>query len=132
MNDGDWGVLTYTFDDIVATLNGVYPYDWAQFLDTRFRRPAQPAPLAGIEQAGYRLVWRDEPNPYDKGRSAGSGAINLQYSLGVSLDRDGKVSATMWGSPAFDAGIVNTAQIVAVNGEAYSADGIKAAITAAL
>jgi predicted metalloprotease with PDZ domain len=131
MNDGDWGVLTYTFDDIVATLNGIYPYDWAAFLDTRFRQPGQPAPLAGIEKAGYRLVWKDEPNPYEKGRTAESKALNLQYSLGVSLDKDGKVTATLWGSPAFDAGIVNTAQIVAVDGEAYSADAIKAAIAAA-
>ncbi|HEU4649853.1 MAG TPA: hypothetical protein VFS49_00420 [Croceibacterium sp.] len=76
-------------------------------------------------------MWRDEPNPYDKGRTSVSGSLNLQYSLGVSLDKDGKVTATLWDSPAFDAGIVNTAQIVAVNGEAYSADAIKAAITAA-
>ncbi|HEY6816452.1 MAG TPA: peptidase M61 [Croceibacterium sp.] len=131
MNDGDWGVLTYTFEDIVATLNAVHPYDWATFLDTRFRRPGQPAPLAGVERAGYRLVWKEEPNPYEKGRAGNAGSINLQYSLGVSLDKDGKVTATLWGSPAFDAGIVNTAQIVAVNGEAYSGDAIKAAITAA-
>jgi predicted metalloprotease with PDZ domain len=131
MNDGDWGVLTYTFDDVVATLNQVYPYDWARFLETRFQQPSQPAPLAGVEKAGYRLVWKDEPNPYEKGRTSKSGALNLTYSLGVSLDKEGKVTATQWGSPAFDAGIVNTAQIVAVNGEAYSADGIKKAITAA-
>jgi len=131
MNDGDWGVLTYTFDDIVATLSTVYPYDWASFLRTRFQRPGQPAPLAGVEKAGYRLVWKDEPNPYEKGRSGDSNSINLQYSLGVSLDKEGKVTATLWGSPAFDAGIVNTAQIVAVDGEAYSADGLKKAITAA-
>jgi len=131
MNDGDWGVLTYTFDDVVATLNGVYPHDWATFLDTRLRQPGQPAPLAGIEQAGYRLVWKEEMNSYEKGRSGDSGTLNLQYSLGVSLDKEGKVTATLWGSPAFDAGIVNTAQIVAVNGESYSAEVIRAAITAA-
>jgi predicted metalloprotease with PDZ domain len=131
MNDGDWGVLTYTFDDIVTALNAVYPYDWATFLHTRFQTPGQPAPLAGIEKAGYRLVWKPEPNPYEKGRVASSGSLNLQYSLGVTLDKEGKVTATLWGSPAFDAGIVNTAQIVAVNGEAYSADGIRKAITAA-
>jgi len=131
MNDGDWGVLTYTFDDVVRTLDGVYPYDWASFLQTRFQTPGQPAPLRGIEAAGYRLVWKDEMNPYEKGRSGDSGLLNLQYALGVTLDRDGKVVATLWGSPAFDAGIVNTAQVVAVNGEAYSAEVIRAAITAA-
>lgn len=131
MNDGDWGVLTYTFDDIVATLNAVHPYDWAAFLRDRFQTPGRPAPVAGIEKAGYRLVWKDEPNPYEKGRSGDSGSLNLQYSLGVSLSREGNVTAALWGSPAFDAGIVSGAQIVAVNGEAYSADRIKAAITAA-
>jgi predicted metalloprotease with PDZ domain len=131
MNDGDWGVLTYTFDDVVRTLDGVYPYDWATFLRTRMQTPGQPAPLRGIEAAGYRLVWKDEMNPYEKGRSGDSGSLNLQYSLGVTLDREGKVTATLWGSPAFDAGIVNTALVVAVNGEAYSAEVIRAAITAA-
>lgn len=131
MNDGDWGVLTYTFDDIVATLSTIYPYDWATFLRTRFQTPGQPAPLAGLEKAGYRLVWKEEPNPYEKARSADSGSMNLQYSLGVTLDKEGKVTATLWDSPAFNAGLVNTAQIVAVNGEAYSADGIKKAVTAA-
>src|SRR3546814_4654226 len=35
MRDGDWGVLTYTLDDVVATLNGIQPYDWAGFLNER-------------------------------------------------------------------------------------------------
>jgi predicted metalloprotease with PDZ domain len=131
MNDGDWGVLTYTFEDIVATLNAVHPYDWAAFLGERFGEPGQPAPVRGIEKAGYRLVWKDEPNPYNKGVSENSGAIALGYSLGVDLDRDGKVTGTMWDSPAFDAGIVTGAQIVAVNGEAFSKDVILDAITAA-
>src|SRR5690606_7591845 len=129
MNDGDWGVLTYTFDDIVAALNGVYAYDWATFLKDRFQTPGQPAPLNGIEKSGYRLVWKEEPNPYEKGRTARSGALNLQYSLGVTLDKQGTVTATQWDSAAFDAGIVNSAQIVAGNGGAYSADAIRQAAT---
>ncbi|HWK41265.1 MAG TPA: peptidase M61 [Croceibacterium sp.] len=130
MNDGDWGVLTYDFDEIVETLNGIHPYDWATFLHERFQTPGQPAPITGVEKAGYRLTWKEEPNPYEKGRTS-SGAIGLQYSLGVSLTRDGTVSSVLWDSPAFNAGVVNGAQIVAVNGEAYSADTIKQAITAA-
>lgn len=130
MNDGDWGVLTYKFEDIVETLNGIYPHDWATFLHTRFQLPGQPAPLAGIEKAGYRLIWKDEPNPYEKGRTS-SGTLNLQFSLGLSLSRDGTVTGTQWDSPAFNAGVVNGSQIVAVNGEAYSVNAIKEAITAA-
>ena len=131
MNDGDWGQLTYEFEDIVATLNEVHPYDWESFLNARFRQPAQPAPVAGIEKAGYRLVWKEEPNPYEKGRMASSSYLNLQNSLGINLNKEGEVTSTMWDGPAFDAGIVDGAQIVAVNGESYSEDRIKAAITAA-
>jgi predicted metalloprotease with PDZ domain len=131
MDDGDWGVLTYTFEDIVATLNGVHPYDWTAFLGERFGQPGQPAPVRGIEKAGYRLVWKDEPNPYNKGASEKSGSIALAYSLGVDLDKDGKVTSAMWDGPAFDAGIVTGAQVVAVNGEAFSKNVILDAIKSA-
>ena len=128
---GDLGHLTFTFEDVVAGLNAVYPHDWADFLDTRLRQPGPPAPLAGIEQGGYRLVWKDEPNPYDKGRMDGGSYLNLQYSLGINVESDGDVILAHWGTPAFDAGVVRGAQIVAVNGEEYSHERIKRAITAA-
>ena len=131
VNDGDWGQLTYEFEDIVAALNGVYPYDWARFLNDKMRTPGQPAPLRGLEMGGYKLVWKDEPNPYDKLRFAQSGAVSLGYSLGLGLDKAGKVTSVMWDSPAFNAGVVNGAQVVAVNGEEFTADRIKRAVTAA-
>lgn len=129
--EGDWGVRTYDFAEIVRTLNGVHRYDWAQFLDTRLRRPAQPAPLKGIEMGGYRLVWRDTPNPQEAGAMAYGKGLNLFYSLGVNLNSGGTVTTTRWDGPAFKAGIVNGAQIVAVNGTAYSATAMKDAIAEA-
>ncbi len=129
--DGDWGELTYDFDEVVATLNQVFPYDWADFLDTRLRRPGQPAPVRGLEMAGYRLVWKDTPNPYAEGRMTGGEYLDLFNSLGINLDKDGTVSATLWDGPAFAAGVVNGAQVVAVDGTAYSEDTIREAITAA-
>ncbi|WP_370034604.1 M61 family metallopeptidase [Qipengyuania mesophila] len=129
--DGDWGVLTYDFDEVVETLNGVYAYDWARFLDTRLRQPNQPAPTKGLEMAGYQLVWKDTPNPYAKGRMQGGKYLDLFNSLGVNLDNEGKVTSTLWDGPAFNAGIVNGAQVVAVNGTAYSSDTIKDAVAAA-
>jgi predicted metalloprotease with PDZ domain len=131
VRDGDWGVLTYEFDDVAKTLNGVYPYDWAGFLKTRLQTPGQPVPLGGIERAGYKLVFKDEPNPYDKARMAYTKSLSLFNSLGVTLDKEGKVTATRWGSPAFKAGLVSGMQVMAVGGQAYDADTLKAAITAA-
>ncbi|WP_068070870.1 M61 family metallopeptidase [Novosphingobium lentum] len=129
--DGDWGEFTYEFDDVVAALNAVYPSDWATFLRTRLQTPGQPAPLAGIERAGYRLVWKDEPNPYEKGRSDAAKTVSFTYSLGFALDKDGKVVSTLWDGPAFDAGVVTGTRIVAVNGTAYDGDTLKDAITSA-
>ncbi|MBO0749028.1 MAG: M61 family metallopeptidase, partial [Porphyrobacter sp.] len=129
---GDIGQLTYTFDDIVRTLNGVYPYDWATFLHDRLYRPNQPPPVKGIEMAGYRLVWKEKPNPYSADREKDAkGAVSFTYSLGFSLDKDGKVTGTQWNSPAFNAGVVAGAQVMAVNGKAYDADTLRDAITAA-
>src|SRR3546814_3370274 len=60
--EGDWGQDTYNFDDVVAALNAVHPYDWTTFLHERMRTSGRPAPTGGIERAGYRLVWRAAPN----------------------------------------------------------------------
>lgn len=131
MNDGDYGQLTFEVDEIVAKLNAVHPYDWAKLIDSRINTPGQPAPLRGIELGGYQLVWKDEPNPYDKGRYEDQKVLSLTYSLGITLDKDAKVTATQWGSPAFEAGVVSGAKLIAVNGEAYDKDALKKAITAA-
>ncbi|MDF8333291.1 hypothetical protein [Novosphingobium cyanobacteriorum] len=125
-----WGMVN-EFDDVVKTLNGVHAHDWGTFLKTRIQTPGQPSPTGGIERGGYRLVWKEEPNVFDKARFGEGKFISLNHSIGLAIDNDGKVSASRWNSPAFKAGIVTGMTIVAVNGTAYSADGIKAAITAA-
>ncbi|MFM5895076.1 MAG: peptidase M61, partial [Novosphingobium sp.] len=131
MRDGDWGELTFELKDVAATLNRVTPYDWEKFLDTRLNHPGQPAPIGGINAGGYKLVWKDEPNAYDKQRMADAKALSLTWSIGVTIDKDAKVIATQWDSPAFNAGVVPGSKILAVGGTAYDQDGIKAAITAA-
>ena len=131
VRDGDWGELTYDFDEVVRTLNGIYPYDWATFLTQRIRTPNQPAPTRGVEMGGYKLVWKDKPNSYEEGRMANGKYTSLFYSLGVNVDGDGKVTSTRWDSPAFNAGIVNTTQIVAVNDVAFSPDELKDAVSRA-
>jgi predicted metalloprotease with PDZ domain len=131
MRNGDWGVLPYTRADVVATLNGIYPYDWEAFFKARIDSAGQPVPTGGIERGGYRLVWKDTPNPYEQGRMTEAKVLNLATSLGLTLDREGKVVSTLWGGAAFKAGVVPGVQVVAVNGEGYDADTLKAAITAA-
>jgi predicted metalloprotease with PDZ domain len=77
------------------------------------------------------LVWKEEPNPFTKGAMAEAKGLNLTHSIGLSIDKDAKVIATLWDSPAFNAGVVNGAKILAVDGVGYDQDGLKQAITAA-
>lgn len=128
INDGDWGTVTYNFDTIVDTLNAVHPYDWATFLDKRFRKAGQPAPVEGIELGGYKLVWKDEPSAYEKEIMTNNKGLSLAYSLGISLAADGSITDVLWDSPAFKQSIVGGSDIIAVDGKAYSHDLIQAAI----
>ncbi len=129
--EGDWGQDAYDFDDVVAALNAVHPYDWAGFLRQRLQTPGQGAPVRGIERAGYRLAWRDAPNVFDRDRMAQAKNYDLTHSLGLTIDKDGVASAILWDGPAFKADIVNGTKIVAVDGTAYSKDRLEAAIRAA-
>ena len=131
IRDGDWGVQTYTFDTLVGELNKVQPYDWAKFLDERMRQSGQPAPLAGIEKGGYRLVWKEEPNLFDKERMKEGSNFDLTHALGLVIDKEAKVTSVLWDSPAFKAGMVNGAKLIAVNGVGYSKDVLTDAIKAA-
>ncbi|MGE3690347.1 MAG: M61 family metallopeptidase [Novosphingobium sp.] len=129
--EGSQGISTYERADVMAALNALHAYDWDEFFRQRIERPGQPAPLAGLEIAGYRLVWKDKPNPYDSARMDQIRGLNLNHSLGISIDREGLVSGARWNGPAFNAGIVTGARLIAVNGTAYDPERLKAAITAA-
>jgi predicted metalloprotease with PDZ domain len=130
IRDGDWGEVTYTFDDVAATLNAIQPYDWAGFLNKRLTETGQPAPLNGFTANGYKLVYTDTPTSYfSKGERGGT--TNLSYSLGLSVTKDGEVSGVIWDSPAFKAGIDVGTKITAVGDTAYSGDALKAAVLAA-
>jgi len=128
--DGDWGTSTYRFEDVVAALNAVQPWNWAGFLTSRIYEPNAPAPTEGITRGGYRLVWRDKPNAYDASRAAAGKQLDLTHSLGLSVAAGGRVGSVLWDGPAFDAAIRPGSTIVAVNGRDYSEEGLRAAIAA--
>ncbi len=130
-DDGSFTPLTYTFDDVVKGLNAVVAYDWAGFLNTRVNEPGRPAPLDGLKRGGYRLVYSDTPSDFIKSNETAGRIVNLTYSLGVTVGTGGVLAAVQWGGPAFDAGIIAGATLIAVNGEAYDGDKLKDAIRTA-
>ncbi len=131
VEDGRIEPLTYTFDDVVATLNSVAPYDWTTMLRTRLDGHGPRAPLEGLERGGWRLVFKDEPSASVKESDAADGTQNFLYSLGVNLGKDGKVGEVFWDSVAFKAGVAPGMTVVAVNGKAYTHARLKDALKAA-
>ncbi|MBV1917753.1 MAG: peptidase M61, partial [Sphingomonadaceae bacterium] len=121
----------YDLEDVLAALNRIHAHDWAGFFRERIDLPGRAAPLAGLEMAGYRLVWKAQPNPYAAARMKNERNLTLQASLGLTVNSDGQVRSPRWNGPAFNAGIVTGAKIVAVDGLAYSPEGLKQAIARA-
>ena len=131
IDDGSFTEATYTFDDIAAGLNAVEPYDWATFLRNRLDGHGPGAPLDGLARGGYRLVYTDTPSDFAKGADALGKRTDLTYSLGIAVDKDGMLNAVQWDGPAFKSGLTIGTQLMAIGGEAYDPDLLKAAVTAA-
>jgi predicted metalloprotease with PDZ domain len=131
MRDRDYGELIYTFDDVIATLNEVEPYDWRSYLRAKVYGVAPQAPLEGITQGGYRLVFTDQPTKWIKSAERSGKNSDLTYSGGFVVGNDGKVTSVLWDSAAFNAGITVGSEIVAVNGRKFTADALKQAIKSA-
>jgi predicted metalloprotease with PDZ domain len=131
INDGDYGEVTYTIDDVAKTLNGVMPYDWAGFLKERLTGKAAGAPLGGFERSGYKLTYTDKPTNFTKTVMKANKYLDLSYSLGLNVGKEAKINALIWEGPAYKAGLTVGQTIVAVNGIAYTDDAMKAAVTEA-
>lgn len=130
LKDGDYGEVTYTFDDVAATLNSVWPYDWAGFLHKRLYEVGAPAPIDGFEKNGYKLVY-NEVEPKGMTRGVTRGGANFLDSLGIAASDTGDLAQVIWGSPAFKAGLDTGDSIIAVGDQPYSAERLKDAVVAA-
>jgi predicted metalloprotease with PDZ domain len=129
---GDTGkpeLKTYNFEDVVAALNQVAPYDWTGFLRARLDGVATKTPEESLTNSGWRLEYDDQPNLMQEIEEGGRGAYLI--SIGLLVASDGSVVDVTHDGPAYKAGIGPGMKIVAVNGAQYSADGIREAIESA-
>jgi predicted metalloprotease with PDZ domain len=122
-------VKTYTFDDVVNTLNQVTPYDWRAFWTERLTSHGPGAPLGGLEGSGWKLTYTDTPSGMECAGECSSHA-GARYSIGMDLREDGTITDTIEGMPAAVAGIGPGMKLVAVNGRRYSPEVLREAIKA--
>ena len=131
VDDGVHVAKHYTFDDVVAALNAVQPYDWAPFLRSRVDGHGPGAPLDGLARSGWKLVYTDQQTPFLKAQEEQSKSANFQYSLGFSVGAEGKLEAFQWEGVGFKAGMSGGSTLLAVNGRAYKPELLRAAVSEA-
>jgi predicted metalloprotease with PDZ domain len=134
VDNGSYVTRPYTFDDVVATLNGVAKDDWAGFLHARVDT-LNPPLAGGLEATGWKLVYTDQPTAFEKQYNSrpepARHLYNFAWSIGLTMNDKGEVNDVRWNGPAFKAGVSTGATLEAVNGQAYSKDVLKEAIAAA-
>ncbi|HWZ43545.1 MAG TPA: hypothetical protein VNW97_08700 [Candidatus Saccharimonadales bacterium] len=121
-------VVTYTFDGVVNTLNQVAANDWKKFLRDRLDTYGPGAPLDGITNGGWKLVYDDQRGEVAKATEKVSKTVDARFSLGLSLDEKASVIDVIANSPAWNVGIAPGTTLVAVNGRKFSADILREAL----
>jgi predicted metalloprotease with PDZ domain len=123
-------VKTYTFDDVVNTLNQVAPYDWRGFWTERLTNHGPGAPLGGIEQSGWKLAYDEFASSMVCTFDCGSHSVDVKFSIGLVLREDGTIIDTIEGMPAAVAGIGPGMKLLGVNGRKYSSQILRDALKA--
>jgi len=125
---GEPALKTYTFEDVVATLNGLAPYDWAGFLRTRLDGLATNTPNEALQNSGWRLVYNEQPNEIQSTTDKIEQRDDLMLSIGLIINNDGTVIDVLHGGPCYNAGIGPGMKMQAVEGRQFSTDELDDAI----
>jgi predicted metalloprotease with PDZ domain len=128
---GEPDLKPYIFDDVVAALNRIAPYDWASFLRARFDSTPPNTIDESLENSGWKLVYNDQPNEMEENHNAIRREINLSLSIGLELMDDGNVVDVIYDGPSYKAGMGPGMRVTAVNGKQFSAETLKNAVEAA-
>jgi predicted metalloprotease with PDZ domain len=122
---------TYTFDDVVNTLNDVASYDWRGFLTTRLNSTEPRAPMGGITGAGWKLVYTDVQSDYLKAYEGAKKTADFSFSIGLLVAEDGSITDVVPNTVSALAGIGPGMKLTAVNGRRYSLPILREAVRAA-
>lgn len=128
--DAPGATRTYTFADVCAALNAVAPTDWSGFLKRHLQSHDTADALAGLARAGWKLTYTDVPTATFRQDEQEAGASNLDDSIGLKVDAQGRVKSVQWDGPAFRAGLSPGARVVEVNGKPFSTRALLDAVGA--
>ena len=131
--NGALKVVPYTFGDVVAALNEVTPYDWSSFFKERLTTHGPGAPLGGVVNSGWKLVFTETVNEHQRSEEIVSQEVDVEYSLGFQVHATGgeesdRILEVIPGSPADKAGLAPGMHLLAVNGRRWTPELLRDAI----
>ena len=104
-------VKPYTYEELVAALNHVVPFDWNSLLQGNLLA-TRPTPVSpGLEAAGWTVVYTDEPNQAAVDAEIISQQADLSTSIGLVIDQDGTIVDVVPDSAAGRAGLAPAIEI---------------------
>jgi predicted metalloprotease with PDZ domain len=126
-------LVPYSFEDVVAGMNVVAAYDWRSFFEERLKSHGPGAPLKGIENSGWKLVFNETMNEHQRAEEGVEFIVDAQFSLGLQVHvpggpDGGQILDVIPGSPAERAGLAPGMQLVAVDGRKWGPDILRDAI----
>ena len=127
---GPPALVPYTFEDVVAALDAVAPFDWRAFFESRISAAAPAPPLAGLERSGWRLAYAPTPTALQKSYDKQAKQMDLSASIGMTIADDGTINDIVPGKAADRAGVGPGMKLLAVNARRYTADVLRDAVAA--
>ncbi|HEY4708937.1 MAG TPA: hypothetical protein VIH46_02085 [Candidatus Acidoferrales bacterium] len=127
---GEPALKPYTFEDVVAGLNGVAPYDWASFLRTRLDSVAPKTPQEALQNSGWQLTYSDQPNEMETVRDVIRKRLTLMNSIGLTASDEGVLEEVLYDGPSYRAGLGPGMKITQVAGKPFSLAALKDAVAA--
>jgi predicted metalloprotease with PDZ domain len=126
-------IAPYPFDDVGAAMQEVVAYDWRTFFTERLNTHGPGAPLGGLENTGWRLVYNETMNEQQAIFETLVHRTDVRFSLGMIVHNPGSdnsdaVGDVIPGSPAAQAGIAPDMKLLAVNGRKWTPEILREAI----
>lgn len=118
--DGRYEPIPYTFTDLVRSLNKVCPFAWVEFFRKRVDSLSPRTPSEGLQESGYRLVFKPVPSTYLRSVETRDRVSDLSYSIGARIRENGTVASVTWKGPADCADLAPGDVIAEVGNEPFS------------
>ena len=122
---GEPSLEPHSFDDVVRALDETTPYDWRRFFASRLDSITVRAPLDGLTGGGWRIGWVDTLTSAMRAREKVRENVDETFTLGIMLDKEGRMTDVLMGSPAARAGLAPGMKLIAVNGRRYAPERLR-------